>query len=100
MRTLAWKVLREYIEAGHQDARKDLKDWFDTVERADWARFADVRNSFRSADGIGDKLIFNIVGNRYRLIVRVDYSIRRMWIRWIGTHAEYDRLSRRDIEDL
>ena len=100
MRTLAWRFLREYVEAGHADARSGLKDWFDEAERADWSRFSEVRRSFQSADQVGDKLIFNIGGNKYRLIVRVDFAIRRLWVRWIGTHAEYDRLDKRDIENL
>ena len=49
---------------------------------------------------VGDRLIFNIGGNKYRLIVRVDYPTRNLYVRWIGTHAEYDRLSRKDLETL
>lgn len=61
---------------------------------------ADVRRDFRDTDLVGDRLIFNIGGNKYRLIVRVDFPYRRLYVRWIGTHAEYDRLTKGDIESL
>lgn len=99
MRVLAWRTLREYAEAGHADARNPLKEWFDQSERADWSRFSDVRRPFQSADQVGGKLTFNIGGNKYRLIVQVDYAVRHLWVRWVGTHAEYDRLTKREIEN-
>lgn len=100
MRTLAWRRLREYIEAGHADAHQWLEDWYRDTERADWSNFAEVRAQFPAVDAVGNKLIFNVRGNRYWLIVRVSYRHRRITIRWIGTHAEYNRLTRRDIEEL
>jgi mRNA interferase HigB len=93
-------MLRQYVEQGYADALGPLRAWYRAAEGADWSNFADVRRDFPSADAVGDKLIFNIGGNKYRLIVRVSYRYRRLSLKWIGTHAEYDRLTRKEIEDL
>lgn len=93
-------ALRKFWEAGHADAQTPLRLWYRIADRADWSGFADVRRDFQSVDAVGDRLIFNIGGNKYRLIVRVGYPARDLYVRWIGTHAEYDRLNRREIEDL
>ena len=100
MRSYAWSTLRRFIEAGHADAHGSLYEWYRIASKADWSGFADVRRDYSSADAIGNKLIFNIGGNKYRLIVRISYPYRDVRVKWIGTHAEYDRLTRRDIENL
>ena len=94
------RVLREFWEAGHADAETPLRLWYRTATRADWQRFGDVRRDFASVDQVGDRLIFNVGGNKYRLIVRVAYPEGDLFVGWIGTHAEYDRLERKDIEKL
>ena len=93
-------ALRKFWEAGHADAETPLRLWYRTVDRADWGGFADVRREYKSVDQVGDRLIFNVGGNKYRLIVRVAYRERDLFVRWIGTHAEYDRLTRKEIETL
>ena len=97
MRVVALKRLRDFWERGHADAEGLLRAWYKVAEDANWSGFADVRRDFPSADQVGDKLIFNIRGNAYRLVVAVDYVRKGLLIKWLGTHAEYDRL---DIEDL
>lgn len=93
-------ALRQFWEAGHADAEAPLRLWYRIAVRADWGGFADVRRDFSSADLVRDRLIFNVGGSKYRLIVRADFAQRDLYVRWIGTHAEYDRLTQKDIESL
>lgn len=65
--------------------------------KAAWASFADVRADFPSVDQAGDRLIFNIGGNKYRLVCLVDYERHGLLVRFIGTHAEYDRIDVRTV---
>lgn len=65
-----------------------------------WSSFAEVRSTFGSADQVGNKIVFNIGDNNYRLIARVSYPYRDLRVKWIGTHAEYDRLTEQQIRDL
>jgi mRNA interferase HigB len=73
------------------DAQSALRVWFDTAVRADWKNLEDVRKSFPATDMIGDLAIFNIRGNKYRLIVRVVFRKKRIYIKEFLTHAEYDK---------
>ena len=90
-------MLREYIEDGHADCAEPLREWYRTAELADWTKLADVRESYPSADLVGDRLVFNIKGNKYRLVCRLRFGHPVMFVRWIGTHAEYDRIDVRDL---
>ena len=93
------ETLNEFCSK-HTDARAPLKEWFVYVEHASWENFADVRRTYASADALGDKVIFNIKGNTYRLIAIVNYESRHVLVRWIGTHAEYNWLTEGEIKDL
>ena len=99
MRTLAKSTLRIYWEQ-NAAAEIPLQRWFKATEAAEWTSFADVRRDFPQADQVGDRLVFNIGGNNYRLIVVVRYRDQALYIRWVGTHAEYDRLTREEIRTL
>lgn len=78
----------------HPDAEEALRLWFAMVEKAAWAGPADIRAIFGSADFLaGNRVVFNIKGNSYRLIAQVKYGpLFLVYIRFIGTHAEYDRI--------
>jgi mRNA interferase HigB len=90
VRILSRKPLREFA-AKHPPAKGPLDAWFAEVRRADWASFADVKAVYGSADVVGgNRVIFNIGGNKYRLIVRIAYRCRTVYVRFVGTHAEYD----------
>ena len=93
MRVLALRTLREYWEAGNANAEQPLRFWFAVTERADWGGFAEMKSDFPSVDLVGDKAIFNIGGNNYRLIAVVNFRSKYVLVKWIGTHAEYDRLN-------
>ena len=73
------------------DARSALQVWFDTAAEAEWGNLEDVRKTFPSADMVGDLAIFNIRGNNYRLIARMVFQYKRIYIKEFLTHAEYDK---------
>ena len=73
----------------HPDSLVALMDWYDTVQEADWQSMSDVRNFSNSVDYVEDeRFVFNIKGNRYRLIVAVVFAIRTVYIKFVGTHSE------------
>ncbi len=92
MRIISRKILREFI-ADHPQARQPLDEWYRLVTHLDWQRPVDVKLHFRSADILPDnRVVFNIAGNNYRLIVKIEYKFQTVYIRFIGTHADYDRI--------
>lgn len=92
MRVFSLSTLREFWEK-HPDAEQPLRAWFVEAERADWAGPADVKARYRSADFIaGDRVVFNIKGNNYRLIVAIKYQFKAVYVRFVGSHADYDNV--------
>jgi mRNA interferase HigB len=75
----------------HPDALVSLMNWYRITRRADWDSLAGVRNDFAHADVVGRRTVFNIHGNDYRLIARVNYRTKRVFILHILTHAEYSK---------
>lgn len=74
-------------------AAAPLSAWYRIARRARWRSFADVRNTFNSVDQVaGSKLVFNIGGNNYRLVVLAAYQTQRLFVLWVGPHAEYDKI--------
>lgn len=94
MRVIALRTLREFWQQpGRQDAEQPLKAWFHETEHADWRSPAGIKARYASASFLSDnRVCFNIGGNKYRLIVRVIYQHHAVYIRFIGTHAEYDKI--------
>jgi len=77
----------------HADAVEPINDWAEKVKQAEWNNFNDVKQSFRSADFVGnDRYVFNLKGNRYRVVVMIHFKVRTLYVRFIGTHADYDRI--------
>ena len=92
MHIIAKRALREYWEQEPR-AEQPLKSWHEVASKADWSSPAEVKQMYRAASIVGnDRIVFNIGGNRYRLIVRFDYADRLGFVRFVGTHAEYDRV--------
>ncbi len=92
MRIIARSKIVEYISC-HPTSETALEDWFHKVRNADWKNFSDMRKSFNSVDYVGNQhYVFNICGNNYRLIAVIKFTIRTVYIRFIGTHAEYVKL--------
>jgi mRNA interferase HigB len=90
MHVISKKRLREFW-AVHPDAERPLRRWYKTVEKADWLSFADVRATYRHADQVGKLIVFNIAGNKYRLIAAIHFNRSKVYVRNVLTHVEYDR---------
>jgi mRNA interferase HigB len=75
----------------HPRAVEELADWYKVARRAEWNRLEDVRRNFRSADQVGEVLVFDIAWNRLRLITTVDYPTKRIFVKALLSHKEYDR---------
>ena len=90
MRIVARRTLRDYWKR-HPDAERALRAWFAEAQRADWRGPADVKARYASASFVANnRIVFNVAGNRYRLVVAVRYDARIVFIRFIGTHQAYD----------
>lgn len=97
MRVIAKKILRDFWEA-HADSEQQLKSWFLEAGKAAWASPNDIKAEYPSASILpGNRVVFNIKGNNYRLIVKISYTHQMIWIRFIGTHAEYDKINANEI---
>ena len=91
-RIIAKSTLREFWEK-HEDSEQYLKTWFQTTLSANWQSPRDVKKYYASASILNDnRIVFNIKGNHYRLIVKFNFERQWAFIRFIGTHAEYDRI--------
>src|SRR5277367_6461113 len=96
MRIIARRTLREFVASrvGHSDQsalKASLDAWFDEVRKARWQNTAEVKRRYASASIVSaDRIVFNIRGNRYRLVASVDFEKQITWIKWIGTHRDYD----------
>jgi mRNA interferase HigB len=94
MRIIAVRTLPDFwTRPGRGDSESPLRAWVHVVKAADWSSPADVKQMFRSADILpNDRIVFNIDGDKYRLVVAVHYRGKRAFVRFIGTHTEYDRI--------
>ncbi|WIG59087.1 MAG: hypothetical protein OJF49_001834 [Ktedonobacterales bacterium] len=79
------------LAAAHGDCVEQVKAWYNVARKATWHNLSEVRQTFRHADIVGDKTVFNIKGNDYRLIVQIHYNVGIIYIRYLLTHAEYDK---------
>ncbi|MBF0621186.1 MAG: type II toxin-antitoxin system HigB family toxin [Magnetococcales bacterium] len=95
MRIIAKRTLREFWESSPTfcDSKGQLEAWHSFVLKANWATPSDIKAEFRNASFLkGNRVVFNIAGNKYRLIVKINYQYRIVYIRFIGTHAQYDQI--------
>lgn len=98
MRIVAIKVLRDFW-LRHPDAKSHIEAWVDEVSKADWQQPADIKRLFRSASILKNRrVVFNIKGNDYRLIAAVAYRFGALYVKFIGTHEEYDRVDAETVE--
>jgi mRNA interferase HigB len=92
MRVISRRILREFWEK-HPDATLSLQTWFHDVERANWNRPADIKAVYHNVSFIANNhVVFNIKGNHYRIVVVVKYQHGVVYIRFVGTHAEYNQI--------
>lgn len=82
----------------HADALNPLLEWYKVVTQADWSNVNDVKKTFNSTDYVGNgRFVFNVKGNKYRIIAQIQFSYRAIYIKFIGTHAEYDKIDALNI---
>lgn len=95
MRIITKRALQDFWERGSwcADAQEPLEAWYDEVRRAQWATPAELKAQYRNASILkGGRVVFNIGGNRYRLVVHINYRRGIAYVRFVGTHAEYNRI--------
>src|ERR1700694_2139972 len=104
MRIIARRTLREFVDSlarrkDHLAVKAALDAWFDDVKKACWKGPADVKRSYATASIVtADRLVFNIKGNDYRLVTATDFEKGIVWIKWIGSHKDYDPIDVSTIE--
>lgn len=92
MRVIAKKILREFWTI-HKDCEQQLKSWYKEVDKGDWQNLNQLKNDYPNASILSEsRICFNIKGNNYRLIVKINFDYQMVWIRFIGTHADYDKI--------
>ena len=97
MVVIAKTTINEFC-AKYPNSQNALLEWYKKAKQADWSDFNELKETFATADYVGyDLYVFNIKGNNYRLIARIFFSIRTVFIRFIGTHKQYDKI---DLKDL
>jgi mRNA interferase HigB len=97
MRVIARSTLQEFWRQ-HQDAEEALASWYHEAHNATWKSFADIKARYGSADVLpGNRVVFNIKGNKYRLVVKISYVAGIVFIRFVGTHAAYDKINAETI---
>ena len=104
MRIIARRTLREFVaaHAGHKDQpalKAALDAWFDEVRKAHWRSTGDVKRMYATASIVNaERIVFNIKDNSYRLVVSVDFEKSIVWIKWLGTHRDYDRIDVTEVQ--
>ena len=100
MRVIALSTINGFLKRGESvaDANEPVMAWFRQVRRADWTKPADLKREIRSASILKDgRAVFNIAGNKYRIVVWINYPYRVVYIRFIGTHRQYDAIDAQTI---
>ncbi len=97
MRIIAKRTLREFWEK-YADAETPLKVWYKNISEAEWKNNNELKRQFKNVSIVGnDRLVFNIKGNTYRLVVAVDYEKQIVWIKFIGYHKDYNKINVKTI---
>ncbi len=92
LRVIAKKILRDFWTK-HSDCEQQLKSWYNEAAGATWKNPNEIKREYPSASILEDnRIVFNIKGNNYRLIIKINYHYQMIWIRFIGTHAQYDKI--------
>lgn len=98
MRIISFRKIREFYEKNPK-AETALKIWYKKTQTASWKNFADIRKTFNAVDSVGNqRFVFNIMGNHFRLICKILFSGEIVFIRFVGSHKEYDKIS--DIRNI
>lgn len=104
MRVIARSTLTRFVESlrgrkGQRAVKAAVDAWFHEVQRARWRNSAEVKQSYATASIVSaDRVVFNIKGNDYRLVAAIDYRRQILFIKWVGTHSDYDRIDARTVQ--
>ena len=94
MRIFTEQRLSEYIDQ-HPETKTALQEWKYVVRHSEWHNYADVKKTFNSVDAVGNqRYVFDIMGNKHRIVVVIKFTIYFVYIRFIGTHSEYDKMNK------
>ncbi len=97
MRIISFRTLKDFIEK-HPHSAAPLADWFSKAKAGEWTGLNDIKKTFNSVDYVGNKrYVFNVGGNNYRLVAMIFFEVKQVYIRFIGTHKEYDRIDSKNI---
>ncbi|WP_234997883.1 type II toxin-antitoxin system HigB family toxin [Mucilaginibacter sp. OK098] len=89
---ISYTKLRDFFDI-HADAKDALNNWYRLVSQADWANYHEIKAMFNSVDAVGnDRFVFDIRGNNYRIVAMIFFDVRTVYVRFVGTHKEYDRI--------
>jgi len=99
VRIIAFRTLREFWEKPeYSDSETSLRSWYHDVKSADWKNSNELKQQYKNASIVGEgKVVFNIKGNIYRLVVSIDYELQVIFIRFIGTHKQYNKIDAKTI---
>jgi len=97
LRVIAKRTLREFWKK-HADSEQQLKSWFRETEKTNWKTINELKKDYPKASILKDnRIVFDIKGNNYRLVVKINFEYQICWIRFIGTHSEYDKIDANEI---
>ncbi|MEN8929006.1 MAG: type II toxin-antitoxin system HigB family toxin [Flavobacteriales bacterium] len=97
MRIVTYTAIKEFVKK-HADSDTALKEWYHKVKKQEWESINELKNTFASADYVGNnREVFNVKGNNYLVVCIVIYASKKVYIRFIGTHAEYDKIDCKNI---
>lgn len=92
MVVISYTTIKLFIDK-HPDSKDALNNWYRLATSADWANFHEIKEMFNSVDAVGnDRYVFNIRGNNYRLVALILFRTRTIFIRFVGTHKDYDKI--------
>ncbi len=98
MVVISKSILKAFIHQ-HPDAENAINDWYEKTKKSDWKHFAEIKTTFNTTDSVGnDRYVFDIKGNQYRLIALIIFSVRTVFILFVGTHSEYNQVNASTIK--
>jgi len=99
MRIIAFRTIREFYQnKKYKDSELSLRSWYHDVKSADWQNLNELKEQYGNASVVGDgRVVFNIKGNTYRLVVAIDFEFQIVFIRFIGTHKQYEKINSKTI---
>ncbi len=96
MHIISFRKLRDFFDAD-LESRVALQDWYKRVSKADWENYSDIKRTFNSVDSVGNsRYVFNVKGNHYRIVALILFQVKRVYIRWVGTHKEFSKIKNID----